>query len=423
MSRRPSKGPLGAVVAFFSSFGLSCALLLCLFLLTLFGTLEQVEFGLHDVQKRYFESWFVVHRVYGVPLPLPGGALCMGLLAVNLLLGGLVRIRKTWSTAGIIVAHVGIVMMLAAGLVKLVASQDGHLRLYEGQTSDQFVDYYKWEVAVWDASQVADVEETLVPHEDVVSCRGPRGRTFSSDELPFELTLSHFLVNGDVLPKGPNWQASSPVVDGYALLERQPEQQAEANAAALFAVARDRATGERSEGLLGAFAKYPWTVQSGGRTWAVSLRHCRYNMPFAVQLVKFTKEEHPGMTMARSYMSDVVKIEGGSEQPIRIQMNEPLRQEGVVLFQADYGPKIDQGEPPGPPYSVFAVVRNPSDNWPLISCVVIGVGLLFAFLVKLFKFLGLQRQRSERAVRAARPESVPSPGNLAQPVIKSVVKS
>ena len=423
MSRRPRKGPLGAVVALFSSFGLSCALLLCLFLLTLFGTLEQVEFGLHEVQKRYFESWFVVHRVYGVPIPLPGGALCMGLLAVNLLLGGLVRIRKTWSTAGIIVAHIGIVMMLAAGLVKLMAAEDGHLRLVEGQTSDQFVDYYRWEVAIWDASQVADVEETLVPHEDVVSCQGSRGRTFSSDELPFDLTLSHFLVNAQALPKGPNWQASSPVVDGYALLEKAPAVQAEANLAGLFASARDRATGERSEGLLSALDAYPWTVRSGGRTWAVSLRHCRYNMPFAVRLVKFTKEEHPGMSMARSYMSDVVKIEGGSEQPIRIQMNEPLRQGGVVLFQADYGPKVEDGEPPGPPYSVFAVVRNPSDNWPLISCIVIGVGLLFAFLVKLFKFLAVQRQRSERAVRAARTASAPAPGALVQPVVKSVVKS
>ena len=82
------------------SFGTVCVLLIFLFLLTLFGTLEQVEDGLYAVQKKYFESWFLVHDLGGVPIPLPGGVLCMGLVAWNLVAGGLVRIRQAGATVG-----------------------------------------------------------------------------------------------------------------------------------------------------------------------------------------------------------------------------------------------------------------------------------------------------------------------------------
>lgn len=399
MSRKRASGPLQAAYAILSSFGLSCVLLLFLFLLTYLGTLAQVEVGLHEAQKRYFESWFLVHHLGPIPLPLPGGQLCMWLLAVNLLLGGFVRIRKTKATAGILVVHLGIVMLLLAAVVKLEASEDGYLRLYEGQTGGVFVDYIHNELAIWDADEVVDVAETLVGHDDLVACVGSEGRTFQNDALPFELTVSHYLRNSDPLPKGPNWTAATPVVDGFALLERAPATEAAANAAGVFVSARDKATGARSEGLLHTLQMAPWTFESGGRTWAIDLRRARYPMPFSVRLEKFYKVDHPGMTMAREYKSDVIKITAdGDEQPVLIEMNEPLRAEGLVLYQADYGPKPGES---GPPYSVFAVKRDPTDQWPLYACIVITIGMSWAFIVKLMGHIRATRLRQSRAVSAA----------------------
>src|SRR4030095_16812786 len=44
-----------------SSFGFAAILLVFLMLLTWLGTLEQVEKGLYETQKKYFESIFLVH--------------------------------------------------------------------------------------------------------------------------------------------------------------------------------------------------------------------------------------------------------------------------------------------------------------------------------------------------------------------------
>ena len=51
---------------FLGSIALSCILLILLGLLTWLGTLEQVEFGLYEVQKKYFESFVLVHDAGGI---------------------------------------------------------------------------------------------------------------------------------------------------------------------------------------------------------------------------------------------------------------------------------------------------------------------------------------------------------------------
>jgi hypothetical protein len=393
---------LAGAMRVLGSYGLACVLLIDLFLLTLFGTLHQVEAGLFEAQKRYFESWFVV-QTSPVPLVLPGGLLCMGLLAVNLFVGGFVRIRKSKRTVGVLVVHAGIALLLASAFVKLYHSQDGHLTLVEGEASDEFQSYVLWEVAVWDASQTGPVEEHLIPHAQLVDLVGGRTRTFTSPALPFELELSGFLRNCRPLPKGPMWAAESPVVDGYALEQLEPETEAERNLAGLTARFREPASGRTQEDLLWGLEEHAWgpnnhpaTFEAGGKTWAVSLRHVRYSMPFTIRLADFRKEEHPGLTMARAYESDVYKVEGGREQKLLIQMNDPLRDGGLVLFQSGFNQ-----HPSGREISTFSVVRNPSDYWPLYACIVIGVGLLIAFVPKLLQFArGQQKRRAQQGVPA-----------------------
>lgn len=391
------------------SFGLACTLLFFLFLLTFFGTFEQADHSLYEVQKRYFEGWFLITdaRIFQqgpVRIPLPGGVPLMGLLGVNLIVGGLVRMRWSLRTLGIVVAHFGVAFMLIAALVKQRLSDDGALMLFEGEESAEYVSYYNYEVALWEVAGGATVLEHVIPAKEFRDLHGERSRTFTASGLPFSLTLSNYLPNCQPLPKGPMWEADSPTVDGYAF-KRMPldKSSAEVDRAGLVAKIRPRG-GEELAALLWSEAEtqrhlpvsLPYCFEVDGRTWAVSLRHERYQLPFTVRLEDFEHEFHPRTGTAKKFQSDVALLEGDEIRKVRISMNQPLRDRGVVLFQSGWGP---QGIPnPSKYFSIFSVVRNPSDHWPLYACIVITAGLLFALGYKLL-----------RHIRSQSKAQVPSP--------------
>jgi hypothetical protein len=374
------------------SYGTACVLLIFLFLLTLLGTLEQTEHGLYEVQKKYFESWFLFHELGPISLPLPGGVLCMGLLAWNLLAGGLVRIRKSRSTAGIIVTHVGIMILLAAGLVKMSGSDDGYLRLFEGEQSDEYVSYFLWEVAVFDADSGGDVEEFIVSDEQL-RLAGDGPVRISHSLIPFELELKHFLEN----TRPTREETPFPLAEGWRLMERELEAEAEGNLAGVYATARSSSTADQT-GILWGLSEEPWVVEAGERRWGVVLRHRRLRMPFGIRLDDFTKLEHPGTDIPSEFSSDVTQLSSEGDRAVLIRMNEPLRDGGLVLFQSSWGPP--DARPGEPLFSVFSVVRNPSDHWPLYSCIVIGVGLLLTFSAKLKRYV-----RAQSALRAPEVKS------------------
>lgn len=367
--------------AVLSSIGLACVLIILLGILTWLGTLEQVDYGLYEVQKKYFESFFLVHDAGGVPIPLPGANLVLCVLAVNLILGGMVRLRKSWSKAGILVTHLGIAMILLSGFVKMYFSEDGHVTLYENERADWFQSYFRWEIAIREEAAGGVVREYVVPQEDFLDARGERVVRLANDELPFELEVQHVLQNCWPSPKGPMFDVDMPVVDGVYLERRPMAAEAEQNVAGLYVASVDAESGARTPGILWGLESAPWTVEAGGGRWAVTLRKERYPMPFTLVLDEFTKEDHPRMNMPKSFSSDVTVEEDGSSRPVEISMNEPLRDRGLVLYQASWGPST--AGPGDPLFSTFSVVRNPADQMPLWGCVVTAIGLLLHFLRKL----------------------------------------
>lgn len=371
-------------VAVLSSTKLSCVLLLLLGLLTWLGTLEQVNSGLFEVQRKYFESFVLVHHAGPIPIPLPGAYLVMCVLFANLIVGGMLRLRKGRSTFGVLVVHVGIALMLVGGYVKLHHSQEGHVTLFEGQSAATFQSYQRWEIAILETQGNGEVREHLVPEERFLDARDGRSVHLASSELPFEIELSRFLVNAMPQLKGPMFDVSEPVIDGTFLTEQPPEKEAERNIAGaqIAIVERD---GARHDALLWGAAAKPFAFQAQGRNFGIELRHERYPMPFALRLERFLKEDHPRLDMPKSFASEVTVTEGSTSRPVKISMNEPLRSEGLVLYQASWGPS---GAAPGQRlFSTLAVVRNPSDRWPLYGCIVIAVGLLMHFSRKLARVL------------------------------------
>lgn len=373
---------LRSTYQFLSSYGLAGTLFILLLILTFFGTLEQGQRGLFETQKKYFESLFVVHHIFDkVPVLLPGGYLLMSLLTINLIFGGVIRMRKGWRQAGVLVVHAGILLLMASAFITHRYAIEGHLTLYENQRSDEFLSYHHWELAVTQAATTGSVQQFVVPDSVFADLAPGETTTFKAEALPFDLQIDNFYPNASLQRAGPMAGQVAKVVDGQCLLEqpRTPEQ--ERNVAGAYVTIREKNTGATSDRILYGMAERPAFVTADGDSWLIELRRQRWELPFTIVLDQFTRELYPRTNTPRVFMSDVTKIEKGSEEKLRIAMNEPLRYHGFTLFQASWGP---QDAAPGDPlFSTFAVVRNPADQFPLYACIIITIGLVLHFSMKL----------------------------------------
>jgi hypothetical protein len=289
------------------------------------------------------------------------------------------------------------VLLIVSGAVKARFAEDGHVTLFEGQEASYFQSYYKPELAISRVVDEGRIEEFTLPAAAFEDATGAEPVLLSDERLPFDLEVSHYSSNAMARPKGPMFDVPTPVVGGVFLapLPRNPE--AEGNSAGAYVTAIDKATGERTSDLvwgvsLPGFEAGPFTVRAAGGPWLVDLRKQRYSMPFQVRLDDFQKREHPRTNMPSWFSSDVTLDEDGAQREVQISMNKPLRDRGLVLFQASWGPQ--NAGPNTELWSTFAVVRNPSDQWPLVSCIIIALGMLFHFGLKLWRHVNSELLRA-----------------------------
>jgi len=371
---------LKKVFDLFASYGLAVILLFLLLLLVLFGTLEQVDHGLFEVQKKYFESFWLVHWLFGkIPIPLPGVYLLLTLLFINLLCGAIIRAPKSWRRPGLLIAHFGILFLIFSGFVTYHFSINGHMTLFEGQQSDEFQSYYDWEIVIAETQGNPTIKQWIIPGDRFQYLKPNESKTFYAQGLPFEFELTGFLRNCAPIVQG----------DGITLRELPLEKEAERNIAGVFVQVKGE-DGTLHPGLLWGMQQSPWVVTVAGKSYSLDLRHQRWQLPFTIVLNKFKRELHPRTNMASNFESEVTKIEDGVERRINIRMNEPLRHKGYTFFQASWGPQ-DAG-PNDRLFSVFAVAKNPADHWPLYACIVIASGLILHFTQTLFRYLRRQRR-------------------------------
>ncbi len=391
-----SKPLIWRVYDFLSGFKLATALLLLLGLLTWLATLEQIDNGLHQTLNKYFhwQAFWLLPEINGktVPLPLPGGYWVSALLLVNMTLGGIVRIRKGWKQAGNLIAHFGIIFMLLGGGVAHHFSERGNMAIEEGTVSNTAEDYFEFVVEV---AEIIDGKPENIHVIRGSKIRGLTGkhRNFSLPDFPFDLQLGGYLRN--TLPVSASERApdrSQIVADGYWLMDRPDEVNAEMNLAGIYGRVIQE-NGEASAPFIVAAASFhPYTVHIDGRTFTVDMRKRLWPMPFDVRLDEFTAEFHPGTSRPAKFISEITRIQDKNEAMVTIQMNEPMRYEGLTFFQASYGPP---GAGPGDSmYSVFEIVHNPADKWPEYALYVVTVGMLITFLTKLGESLARTTRRT-----------------------------
>ena len=389
---------------FFSGFGLAVTCLLLLLILTWLSTLEQPAKGLYEVQKRYYdaEAWYVVPELDWLPkingkpvsLPLPGAYLVSAVLFVNLFLGGILRIRKGWKNIGVIISHFSMISLLIAGFVSHHYSKEGIMAVYQGDTSDFAQSYTEYTIEVAEIVNGEKEKPYVLPTEHLKSLGADQSRVFEIPELGIELNVSGWMRNSARVKVDKDDAGKDVIeVDGWALQWLKTNPTEELNLAGCHVDVFVEGEQDKTARLvLHGGDPNACTITVDGKIYGLRLMREIWPMPFQVRLDESIGEYYPGTRKPSTFQSDITRIADGSEQAFRIKMNEPMRYGGYTLYQARWEDSGDR------PMSGFAIVKNPSDQWPKYSLYISILGLTIHFGMKLGGFVGKSSKTKNKEV-------------------------
>lgn len=380
---------------FFVSLKLTVVLLAFSIILIFAATLDQVHLGIWAVQEKYFRTFFVLWKPGEMPVPVfPGGYFIGGLLLINLVSAHVYRFEAAWRKSGILLTHLGLILLLVGELLTGLWQEEFKMRLEEGQVKNYSESYRYNELAITDTTDPQFDDVVVIP-ESVLS----RGEAVQHPKLPFRVVPKFYFANaalqrrGDV-PNAPPPAATTGLgLDIVAMplpLTYKPD---ESNIPTAFVELI------APEGSLGT-----WFVSShpavpsqhfayGGRSWKIALRLQRNYKPFALTLLKFNHDIYAGTDIPKNFSSRIrlATPDGRDDREVLIYMNNPLRYAGLTFYQASFEKDNDK-------VTILQVVRNPSWLLPYIACALMGLGLVIQFGIHLFGFIGKRRAAVPTAI-------------------------
>jgi len=338
-------------------------------ILVVLGTLAQKDMGLFSVQKKYFSSWYF----WIWYLPVPGGRLTMIIMLINLSCFFLKKSIWKLNKLGIIILHLGGILLFIGGGLTAMFSSEGNMVIDEGSSSNYVEDYHYMELAIINTSNPKFDSYTIYDHPLL-----KRKNILKHNNLQFEIEVINYIENceptrrnhpGDVQYRG--------MMKNFMLRELAPLKEENMNRPGI--VFRLSNSGSLTDGIYGLFLgqTVPQTMMIHNEEYVIVFRKQRTYLPFSIELTDFKKVMHPGTGIAKSYSSDINLIENGISKHILIHMNHPLRHSGYTFYQSSFI------ESPDGETTVLAVVKNYGRLFPYISSIVMCIGLLIHLVMKL----------------------------------------
>jgi len=395
----------------FTSLKLTIALLGLAMLLIFCGTLDQVDFGIYEVQKRYFASFFTT---WGYPqqwpggkylhwfvLPLPGGYLLTILLIINLLAAHFKYFVPKWNKIGVVMIHLGILLLIISGVITSILQEESQMVLSLDKPSNYSQVTRDNELVIIDRS-APNAEQTHTISKNVLLSSS----LIPIPNTPLSVKLEKFYPNSDIglRSNNPDAKEKSLATQGAGVkmdivvfprpLTHKPD---EVNGATAYvSVLGENSTEPDQPENIGTWLVStiiderfpPQKIVYQDKTYEIALRPKRIYFPFALKLLKFNHDLYPGTDIPRNFSSlvEIINPNNPPDRTVLIYMNNPLRYEGYTFYQASYdGPR-----------SVLQVVKNPGWLLPYFAVLLVGIGLTVHFFLHLLKYL---RRKSPQALQ------------------------
>lgn len=316
------------------------------------GTIEQASIGLYDSNHKYFSSLFFWLGY----IPFPGGYLLLGIMSLSLLIKFLFFSDWKLQKSGIILTHLGALILLLGGLMTAISQREYYMVLPEGGSTPYIYDYFETETLAFNGKEriaLANLPFTFDILERCDNCDIKKREEIGN---PYDLPLHG-------------------MAQFMALLPKPREPQAEANLSGI--TAKITSAGDEQDGIYVAFQHMPKPIEvkKGNKTYSLIYGKKQSALPFQIALKDFKKTTHPGTMMASAYSSDITLIDGDIEWNARIEMNEPLRYKGYTFYQSSFEQTPDEE------LSILSVVENKGRLFPYIGTLVIALGLITHLLL------------------------------------------
>ena len=376
--------PLRSPLRILSSLRLTVLCLGLGMLLVFLGTLAQVHLGIHAVQARYFQSllifWSPPGASWKIPI-LPGGYLLGTVLLVNLIAAHAVRFQLTKKKIGIILLHLGVILLLIGQLLTGLFARETQMRIDEGQTLGYSEAPREVELAVIDVTDPNFDQVVAIPEEVLA-----RGGTIQSPTLPFTLSVRQFMGNAHLAmrsqePQAPPSQATTGSGKNIVVAKiPRTVKDDERDLSAAF-VEVDGGQGPLGTWLLSNAIPDPQGFTLNGHTYELAMRQRRFYKQFALTLLDFAHDRYAGTDIPKNFSSRVrlLDFERNENREVVISMNDPLRYRGFTFYQSGF----DNNDKT----TILQVVKNPAMLLPYIACGLVALGLVVQFSMHLFGFV------------------------------------
>ena len=296
--------------------------------------------------------------------------------------------------AGIVVLHFGIILLLFSELITGVYAKEGNMRIQEGDYSS-FVDLSReYELAITDPDSPNSKEKSIVIPDRYLQTPGDWQ---SHESIPFDFKVTKWHGNATVesreemasdyeglglrfrlkgLPKVSGVDGNAMDVPGMEVEFR--DKAGKSLGKYIFSVIMYmQGTSEFFQDITVDDKKFNLMMRNK-RQYLYSIGSSK---PVRLKLIDFRHDTYIGTNVPKNYSSLVHLIDEEKEidRKVLISMNNPLRYTGRTFYQSSFAPD-ETG-------TVLQVVSNPGWMLPYLCCVIVGIGMLFQFVLTLNQFV------------------------------------
>jgi ABC-type transport system involved in cytochrome c biogenesis permease subunit len=296
---------------------------------------------------------------------------------------------------GNVLIHLGVGLLMVGQFIFGDAQREERMTIVEGQKTCMAAEIDTVELVVIDRSP--DNENRVVAfNQHLLKDSLARKTLLTVDGLPFSIRVDKWIENSTVGARREAPDADSDEAKMTGLIKKWEIKEiaksggamSDTNIASAYYTVINKADGQE----LGRYAASQWynddhvvgmheydSVEMASKKYEIGLQFRRNYKDYTVTLKDVVLEQYTNTAIPKDYSSyiDIRDKDGNLVQDGRVWMNSPMRFRGETFYQSSYTPK--NKSPYGVEQTVLQVVTNAGWLIPYVSCVLVGLGMLFHF--------------------------------------------